>query len=292
MDVSPANIKYILGKGNPIIVGVTLDWSFGMVGKFVWRSNEGSFYGRRAMVICGWDDNKHAYKIINSHGRKWGFDGYGWIDFDYLQNVILGEKLDKNFGNFEMYVMETSPNFSMNLKISPISVIKDGYIGFKDFTEPKPTSRRWSFEQGTPENSTDEYALIQYKTPGKYKVTLNVNACSTYSSSKDTVITVLAEKPKVSGTTWELRSRCWGSFRYYLDPNSNEWQKYDASIAISQEVFVSDSKSCIRKFNGAFISSTEVKGTFTLISTPSGFCSPSSPNCWTGEFEGICLDCH
>jgi cathepsin L len=35
-----------------------------------------------AVVITGWDDDKHAWRIRNSWGETFGENGYAWIDYD------------------------------------------------------------------------------------------------------------------------------------------------------------------------------------------------------------------
>ena len=36
------------------------------------------------MVIVAYDDDKDAYKILNSYGEDWGCDGYTWIKYKDL----------------------------------------------------------------------------------------------------------------------------------------------------------------------------------------------------------------
>lgn len=39
-----------------------------------------------AMVISGYDDGKHAFRLRNSWGTKWGDEGSIWVDYDYFVN--------------------------------------------------------------------------------------------------------------------------------------------------------------------------------------------------------------
>ena len=43
-----------------------------------------------AMTIVGYDDDKQAFKIMNSWGKEWGEEGYMWLSYDSVQNR-LGE---------------------------------------------------------------------------------------------------------------------------------------------------------------------------------------------------------
>jgi len=51
---------------------------------FVWRSYSGSGSLPHTIIICGYDDLKHAYKVMNSWGTSWGDAGFSWIDYDFF----------------------------------------------------------------------------------------------------------------------------------------------------------------------------------------------------------------
>ena len=40
--------------------------------------------GRHAMVICGWDPSRQAFKVRNSWSPAWGEAGYWWMSKDYV----------------------------------------------------------------------------------------------------------------------------------------------------------------------------------------------------------------
>jgi C1A family cysteine protease len=42
-----------------------------------------------AMVITGYDDNKQAFEVINSWGEEWGEDGYIWIGYEALKQILV-----------------------------------------------------------------------------------------------------------------------------------------------------------------------------------------------------------
>jgi C1A family cysteine protease len=54
---------------------------------FIWKSYSPTLLGQHAVAICGYDDAKHAYKVVNSWGTGWGDAGYSWIDYDFLPTV-------------------------------------------------------------------------------------------------------------------------------------------------------------------------------------------------------------
>jgi len=59
----------------------------------IWTTYSG-FTGAHAMVLCGYDDSKHAYRAMNCWGTSWGDAGYIWIDYDLLPVI-----------SFEAYIM-------------------------------------------------------------------------------------------------------------------------------------------------------------------------------------------
>lgn len=42
--------------------------------------------GGHAMVISGYDDSKHAFRVRNSWGIMWGDNGSAWVDYDFFMN--------------------------------------------------------------------------------------------------------------------------------------------------------------------------------------------------------------
>jgi uncharacterized protein (TIGR02145 family) len=57
-------------------------------GRLVWKQYSGLVREYHAMVLCGYDDQIHAFKVLNSWGEKWGNKGYIWIDYDFF-NLAL-----------------------------------------------------------------------------------------------------------------------------------------------------------------------------------------------------------
>lgn len=78
-------VKAMLSANHPLIISFMVDSYFYYAGPgFIWKSFSSTLYGRHAVAVCGFDDSKHAYKIINSWGTGWGDAGYAWIDYDFL----------------------------------------------------------------------------------------------------------------------------------------------------------------------------------------------------------------
>jgi hypothetical protein len=78
-------IKTMIVNKHPLILTVNLDASFTNAQPgFIWKSYSGADGFGHALVICGYDDSKHAFKVMNSWGTSWGDAGYSWIDYDFL----------------------------------------------------------------------------------------------------------------------------------------------------------------------------------------------------------------
>ena len=107
MDV----IKSFVAKNYPILVGLNIYKNFSKKstctscvnvkpdGRQVYVKSDGEFIGAHAMLICGYDDNIQAFKLLNSWGTNYGNDGYYWIDYDYFKQIVITSFLDddKNF---------------------------------------------------------------------------------------------------------------------------------------------------------------------------------------------------
>jgi C1A family cysteine protease len=81
-------IKTMIYNHHPLMINIIMDNSFiNATPGFIWRNNSGSGSMPHALIICGYDDSKHAYKVMNSFGTNWGDAGYSWIDYDYFPLV-------------------------------------------------------------------------------------------------------------------------------------------------------------------------------------------------------------
>ncbi|NUQ23878.1 MAG: C1 family peptidase [Saprospiraceae bacterium] len=86
-----ADVKTLLADNIPIIFGARLADNFMTWNSEAVISSNTSFdnvgqHAYHAMVIAGYDDNKGAFKVINSWGTNWGSSGYIWVDYDFFMN--------------------------------------------------------------------------------------------------------------------------------------------------------------------------------------------------------------
>ena len=92
--VSPSikQIKAYLSDTIPLVfaanVGnVFVNWH----GDKVFKAFDNGQKGGHAMVISGYDDSKHAFRIRNSWGVSWGDKGSAWVDYDFFMNDFCEE---------------------------------------------------------------------------------------------------------------------------------------------------------------------------------------------------------
>jgi len=78
----------MINNHHALMINIKMDNSFiNAKAGFIWKTNSGSGAFPHAIIICGYDDSKHAYKVMNSVGTNWGDAGYSWIDYDYFPVV-------------------------------------------------------------------------------------------------------------------------------------------------------------------------------------------------------------
>ncbi|MEB8328309.1 C1 family peptidase [Flavobacteriaceae bacterium KMM 6897] len=91
-----SDIKEQLANSHPVIASAISDLNYLELGYY---SNPNILYEWRtigrydpkmghAILIIGYDDNRQAFKFLNSYGKRWGNDGYGWISYSIFNGVI------------------------------------------------------------------------------------------------------------------------------------------------------------------------------------------------------------
>ncbi|MFT3678826.1 MAG: C1 family peptidase [Ferruginibacter sp.] len=97
LDVDIAKLKRWVNRRNPIVFLCTVDEDFKncspasmlkKAGNMVWVNKSGKKNKRHAMVICGYDDQLNAFKVMNSWGTGWGDQGFIWIDYGLFEQVV------------------------------------------------------------------------------------------------------------------------------------------------------------------------------------------------------------
>jgi C1A family cysteine protease len=83
-------VKKSLAEGKPVVIGMNTPDSF-IEAKNVWEptENPGRFYGGHAMCVVGYDDDRGAFEILNSWGRKWGNGGFIWVSYKAFVDFVM-----------------------------------------------------------------------------------------------------------------------------------------------------------------------------------------------------------
>lgn len=93
-------IKAHLNANYPVAIGAIVDDGLVALGKNeVWKGVKGKQHGGHAMLVVGYDDKRNAFKLINSWGREWGSDGYGWLDYQFFSTVVREGYVTKDAQN-------------------------------------------------------------------------------------------------------------------------------------------------------------------------------------------------
>jgi hypothetical protein len=78
-------IKTLLSQKHPLLLGISTDQQFDNAGPgFIWSSYGSATTSLHEVTICGYDDSKQAFRIVNSWGANWGDSGYSWISYNFL----------------------------------------------------------------------------------------------------------------------------------------------------------------------------------------------------------------
>jgi len=121
IEITRNDIKKNLLKNNLIICGIKIFNSFhnpitiktgyvklpknNISTENILHFNENILLGGHSIIIIGFDDNTSNYKFINSWGMNWGDNGYGYIPYDYINNVSYAD---------EFFILKKITNMNIN----------------------------------------------------------------------------------------------------------------------------------------------------------------------------------
>jgi C1A family cysteine protease len=81
------SMKQVILGNHMMVMQVAVDQAFyDAKAGFIWKTF-GGVLGYHSLVVVGYDDNKHAWQVMNSWGTAWGDGGFGWIDYDLYPKV-------------------------------------------------------------------------------------------------------------------------------------------------------------------------------------------------------------
>jgi Papain family cysteine protease len=81
-------VKGELARGNPVIILITEGRAFhNLKANQIYRARENNG-GNHAVTVVGYDEEKQAFKLINSWGRGWSAMGFGWVGYDVFRDQV------------------------------------------------------------------------------------------------------------------------------------------------------------------------------------------------------------
>lgn len=90
-------VRRLLVDNQPIVFGFLVFGYGNRKGEFILPKKGQRPHGGHAIMACGYDDtreiegSKGALLVYNSWGRRWGEDGFGWIPYDYVLNMLTAD---------------------------------------------------------------------------------------------------------------------------------------------------------------------------------------------------------
>jgi len=88
VELNTQKIKEYLAQHRALSFGAKLGDNFMSANSDAIHSSDTYGYtgqhAYHAMTLCGYDDSKSAFRIVNSWGTGWGDNGYLWVDYDYF----------------------------------------------------------------------------------------------------------------------------------------------------------------------------------------------------------------
>lgn len=84
-------MKDCISKGIGVVIGIRVYSDFDALSSSnqVYDVVSGTSRGNHAICLIGYDDEKSAFKFINSWGTAWGIGGYGWISYDFVASSTV-----------------------------------------------------------------------------------------------------------------------------------------------------------------------------------------------------------
>lgn len=83
----PETIKKYLAEERAVAFGAKLGDEFMNYTSGVLNYQSYGYTGQHAyhaMILGGYDDNKNAFKVVNSWGKNWGDNGIAWVDYNFF----------------------------------------------------------------------------------------------------------------------------------------------------------------------------------------------------------------
>lgn len=80
-------VRAFLAEGRPVVAGFELFEDFQRYQGGVYQTTDGTLLGGHAMTIVGYDDQKGAFRLVNSWGTNWGEEGFLWLSYESARSM-------------------------------------------------------------------------------------------------------------------------------------------------------------------------------------------------------------
>lgn len=140
-------IRMLIARNIPVVITARVTNAFmDLKGDAVFDTYDpNDFVGGHAMAVVAYDDNRNAFRLVNSWGREWGDGGYGWVSYDLLDGPADDEEgfIKAAVGLVDM------PN---------IAVVLKGNI----------TDGNWEMRLEGNEESLSRFLVVEYTMPAGF----------------------------------------------------------------------------------------------------------------------------
>ncbi len=80
-----ALIKRLLFEKHVLVISVQVSAAFKQLSApFIWNETQPATGGPHAIAVTGYDENMHAFRIMNSWSGGWADNGFAWMDYDFF----------------------------------------------------------------------------------------------------------------------------------------------------------------------------------------------------------------
>lgn len=118
--------KSYLSNDVPVIIGSSLGVNFDYYGpkSGVFNCTQLEQNSGHAMLIVGYDDNKRAFKIMNSWGKDWGENGHIWVEYECFKLMMSDNGSEAYVISKDYELSTTKPDDYVNVDTIDVPTVE------------------------------------------------------------------------------------------------------------------------------------------------------------------------